>query len=71
MLKNSFIRMKNKNDNSYRSILRGTSFFGGVQVFQVLINLVRGKLVAMLLGPAGMGVSALFVSSSNTIQRFA
>ena len=63
--------MKNKNDNSYRSILRGTSFFGGVQVFQVLINLVRGKLVAMLLGPTGMGVSALFVSSSNTIQRFA
>lgn len=40
-------------------------------MFQVLINLVRGKLVAMLLGPTGMGVSALFVSSSNTIQRFA
>lgn len=63
--------MKSKGDNSYRSILRGTSFFGGVQVFQVLINLVRGKLVAMLLGPAGMGISALFASSSTTIQRFA
>lgn len=63
--------MKSKGDNSYRSILRGTSFFGGVQVFQVLINLVRGKFVAMLLGPVGMGISALFASSAATIQRFA
>lgn len=63
--------MEKKDANSYRNILRGTSFFGGVQVFQVLISLIRGKLVAMLLGPAGMGISALFVSSSNTIQRFA
>lgn len=59
------------NENSYRNILKSTSMFGGVQVFQVLINLVRGKLVAMILGPAGMGISALFASSSNTLQRFA
>lgn len=63
--------MGKKDANSYRNILRGTSFFGGVQVFQVLINLVRGKLVAILLGPAGMGISALFASSATTIQRFA
>lgn len=63
--------MKSKGDNSYRSILRGTSIFGGVQVFQVLVSLVRGKLVAMLLGPSGMGISALFASSATTIQRFA
>lgn len=62
--------MKNKDENSYRNIIRGTSFFGGVQVFQVLINLIRGKLVAILLGPAGMGISALFASSSSTIQKF-
>ena len=60
-----------KDDNSYRSILKGTSLFGGVQVFQVLVSLVRGKLVAMLLGPAGMGISALFTSSATTLQRFA
>ncbi|MDE6795766.1 MAG: O-antigen translocase [Muribaculaceae bacterium] len=63
--------MGKKDANSYRNILRGTSLFGGVQVFHVLINLVRGKLVAMLLGPAGMGISALFASSATTIQRFA
>ena len=44
--------------------------FGGVQVFQILINWARGKCVALLLGPEGMGISALFASSSATIQKF-
>lgn len=56
-------------DNSYRSILKGISFFGGAQMFQILINLVRGKFVAMLLGPEGMGISSLLTASSNTIQQ--
>lgn len=60
-----------KEENSYRNIFRGTSVFGGVQVFLVLINLLRGKLVALLLGPEGMGISNMFVTSSNTVQRFA
>lgn len=57
-------------DNSYKSILKGTSMFGGVQVFQILVNWARGKCVAMLLGTEGMGLSSLFTSSSNTIQKF-
>ena len=58
-----------KGDNSYRSILRGTSIFGGVQMFQILISLVRGKFVALFLGPAGMGISSLFTSTADTLQR--
>lgn len=58
-----------KKENSYRSILKGTSIFGGVQIFQVLISLIRGKFVAMLLGPEGMGINSLFVSSSNTVSQ--
>lgn len=57
-------------ENSYKSILKGTSMFGGVQIFQILINWARGKFVAVLLGTDGMGISALFTSSSNTIQKF-
>ncbi|MDE5713464.1 MAG: O-antigen translocase, partial [Muribaculaceae bacterium] len=56
-------------DNSYRNVLKGISVFGGVQVFQILINLVRGKFVAMLLGPDGMGVSSIFTTSLNTLSR--
>lgn len=62
---------KRSDDNGYRSILKGTSIFGGVQLFQILINLLRGKFVAMFLGPDGMGVASMFTSASNTISRFA
>lgn len=54
----------------YRSIAKGTAIFGGVQFFNILINLVRGKLVAVLLGPEGMGISSLLTVSTNTIQQF-
>lgn len=60
-----------KEENSYKSILKGTSAFGGVQVFQILLALIRGKFVAILLGPAGMGVAALYTTAANTLQQFA
>lgn len=58
-----------KEQNSYRSILKGTSILGGVQFFQILISIVRGKFVAMFLGPAGMGISSLFYTAGQTIQQ--
>lgn len=58
-----------KGENTYRNILKGTSVFGGVQVFQILINLVRGKFVAVILGPAGMGISALFNSTLDLLRQ--
>ncbi|MDE5796552.1 MAG: O-antigen translocase [Muribaculaceae bacterium] len=60
-----------KSSDIYRSILKGFSLFGSVQVLQIVVNLVRGKLVAIFLGPEGMGISALFTSASQTVQRFA
>lgn len=60
-----------KKNDIYRSILKGFSLFGSVQVLQIVVNLVRGKLVAIFLGPEGMGISALFTSASQTVQRFA
>lgn len=62
--------MPNASNRNYNSILKGTALFGGVQVFNILINLVRGKLIAMLLGPEGMGISSLLTTSANTIQQF-
>lgn len=60
-----------KDENGFRSILKGTSIFGGVQVFNILVSAVRLKFVAVLLGPSGMGVAGLFNSASLTIQQFA
>lgn len=57
-------------NNSYRQIIKGTSLFGGVQFINVIINIIRGKLVAVILGPDGMGVSSLLTSASTTLQQF-
>lgn len=58
----------NANQQSYRGILKGTAIFGGVQGFNILISLIRGKLVAILLGTTGMGISALLTTTCNLIQ---
>ena len=53
--------------SSYRQILGTTSLFGGIQVFNILISIIRSKFVAILLGPFGMGISGLFLTWSDTI----
>lgn len=53
----------------YNSIFKGTAIFGGVQILNILVNLIRGKFIALLLGPSGMGVYALLNSSVNTISQ--
>lgn len=58
-------------ENTYRSIFKGISIFGGVKVFEMLVNLVRGKFVAIFLGPDGMGVSSIFTNISSTISSMA
>jgi O-antigen/teichoic acid export membrane protein len=57
------------NKRTYRSILKGTAVFGGVQAFNIVINLVRGKLVAIVLGTNGVGISSLFTSALTPIQQ--
>lgn len=61
--------MKGQGENSYGNILKRISAFGGVQMFNILINIVRGKFVALFLGPEGMGVSQLLTSSTNVVQQ--
>jgi len=54
--------------SSYRQIMKATSLFGGVQVFQILIRIIRSKFIAVLLGPAGMGISGLLTSTTSLIS---
>ena len=56
---------ENKQDG-YAHILKYTGLFGGVQGLNIVVGLVRSKLVAIILGPAGMGLAALL----NTIANF-
>lgn len=57
-----------ENQTSYRQIMKATSLFGGVQVFNIGISIVRSKFVAVLLGPAGMGIVGLLQSTIDLIS---
>ena len=59
---------KIKKDDSYAHILKYTGVFGGVQGLNILVGIVRNKLVAMILGPAGMGLMSLFNSTIKLIS---
>lgn len=53
--------------SSYRQIMKATSIFGGVQVFNILISIIRSKFVAVWLGPSGMGIMGLLTSTLGII----
>ena len=59
-----------KSSSEYRSIFKATGILGGVQLFNILIGVVRNKIVSILLGPAGMGIVGLLTSSTSTITGF-
>ncbi|MGM9870123.1 MAG: O-antigen translocase [Sodaliphilus sp.] len=43
-----------------RMAMKAMGIFGGVQVIGILCSIVRGKLVAMWIGPVGVGLFGLF-----------
>jgi len=53
--------------SSYRQIMKATSLFGGVQIFNIIISIIRSKFIAVLLGPAGMGIAGLLTSTTGLI----
>ena len=56
--------------SSYRHILKATSIFGSVQVFNILISLIRSKFIAVFTGVTGIGIIGLLTSVINTIWCF-
>lgn len=56
------------NKSTYREIMKATSIFGGVQLFQIIIAVIRSKFIAIILGPTGMGISGLFTSAIGFIS---
>lgn len=44
---------------SYQQVMKATSLFGGVQVIRILVTVIRSKIMALLLGPEGVGISNL------------
>lgn len=55
--------------NNYKSIAKGNALFGGVQIYNIILGVLRNKVVAVLLGPEGMGIMGLLNSSLDIVRN--
>lgn len=60
--------MVTNNPNTYRSIFKATSLFGGLQVYQIIVSIIKSKFVAILIGPTGVGIQGLLQSGTELIR---
>lgn len=62
--------MTSEEKNSYGQVLRSSSIIGGAQIINYLISMLKTKLVAVMLGPSGVGLVGLYVSATNFVGTF-
>jgi len=55
---------------SYRRILKSTSITGGSTLVTIFVGIIRTKIVAIILGPSGVGIYGLFQSFIATASTF-
>lgn len=59
-----------RKDLTYNEVSRSNAVFGGVKVLQMIVSFLRTKVVALYLGPSGVGVISLLDNTINTIYIF-
>jgi PST family polysaccharide transporter len=57
--------------HTYGQILKSSALIGGSQVVTIAIRIVRSKAMAVLLGPAGVGLMGVYESIANLAQSIA
>jgi PST family polysaccharide transporter len=57
--------------SSHRQIFKSTALIGGAQVINMGIGIVRTKALALMLGPAGMGLAGLYMTATGLIGSVA
>ena len=60
---------KTGDSNISRTIVKAMGVFGSIQVFNILCSVIRTKLVALWIGPVGMGLFAIFNSAIDMITN--
>lgn len=58
--------MSDSKESSHKQILRSSSVIGGASVINIVISLLRIKVVAVLLGPAGVGLVGILQNMMTT-----
>lgn len=58
---------KREQNTLSRTIIKTMGMFGSIQVFNILCSIIRTKLIALWIGPVGMGLFAIFNSAIEMI----
>ncbi len=53
--------------NISKTIIKAMGVFGSIQIFSILCSIARTKLIALWIGPAGIGLFAIFNSAIDMI----
>ena len=56
-----------KEQEGYQIAFKATALFGGVQVINILVSILKSKIVALWLGTTGFGIMSLFNSATSLI----
>ena len=56
------------NKESYKQIFKSTSIVGGAQIINIIIGIVRNKVIAILLGPSGVGIVGIYQSIVELVK---
>lgn len=54
----------------YKDIARTNVVFGGIKFLQVLVNILKTKIVAIYLGPVGVGIVTILLNIVTTLYQF-
>ncbi|HEX3720179.1 MAG TPA: O-antigen translocase [Verrucomicrobiae bacterium] len=57
--------------SSHRQIFKSTALIGGMQVINLGIGIVRTKVLALLLGPSGVGLAGLYTAAVSLVGSVA
>tara|TARA_B110000259_G_C13993203_1_gene393373 strand:- start:315 stop:1778 length:1464 start_codon:yes stop_codon:yes gene_type:complete len=60
--------MNNEKKIGYKIALKASALFGGVQVFEIILKIIKQKLLALWLGSFGFGIIGLFTTATNLIS---
>jgi PST family polysaccharide transporter len=55
-------------ENPYGRIMKSTFVMGGSSVITILLGIVRNKILALILGPSGMGLTGIYQSITSLIN---
>lgn len=56
--------------NSYQQIMKATTIYGSVQVFNIIFSVIRSKIIAIIIGPNGIGIISLLTTTLNLVNGF-